>query len=126
MAIKPYTVFFNVEPTGMAPVVYKEKEIETYAAAKKNNSLAAVPTESKNLLTSKPQTCVFVTVEAESTKEALEAVGIYFNTGVNRTSTGAVKTVNEGIPQGLGGGGFVTDKGLACVSTELKEESVYP
>lgn len=126
MAIKPYTVFWEVEPLQMQPFNWAKKEVETPAATHENNGIKANPTESKLQLTNAPQTCKFVTIEAESTKEALEAVGQYLNTGVNRTSTGAVKTVNEGIPQGVGGGGGISNKGLACVTSELKEESIYP
>lgn len=123
MAIKPYTVFWEVEPLQMQPFNWAKKEVETPAATHENNGIKANPTESKLQLTNAPQTCKFVTIEAESTKEALEAVGQYLNTGVNKTSGSAALA---GTPQGVGGGGGISNKGLACVTSELKEESIYP
>lgn len=121
MAIKPYTVFFNIEPTQIAPAEWKEKEVVTNKGTEKNNSLKASPTESKTLLTNKPTTCQMVTIEAESTLEAMEAVNQFYTTGINKPGGSA-----PAVPaQGLGGGGNISDKCLAVVSTELKEEAGF-
>ena len=121
MAIEVYTVFFNVEPTQMAPANWKEKEVVTNKGTEKNNGLKATPVASKPLLTNIPAPCTMVSVEAESTLEAMEAVQQFYSTGVNKPGKAA-----PAVPaQGLGGGTMVSDKALACVTAELKEESMY-
>jgi hypothetical protein len=120
MAIKPYTVFYNIEPTQQQPAVWAIEEVETPKETKKSNTLKAIPTEAKPLLTNVPATCKMVTIEAESTLEAMEAVGTFYSVGINKPAKAAPAVA----AQGTGGGGFVKNKALAVVSTELKEESM--
>ncbi len=121
-------MFFNIEPTQNNPVNYKEKDIVTKAGEKnaglfastdqltsvltgaaKSNQLA--PTISKELqktepyLNNKPQTCTFVTLEAESSEEAAQAVRIYY---------------------GGYGSSLVVGKALGVATTNLTEVSSQP
>ncbi len=124
-----YTVFWGLETTQINPVNYKEKDIVTKAGEKnaglfastdqltsiltgaaKSNQLA--PTISKELnvsgeplLCNKPQTATFVTLEAESAEEALQAVRLYY---------------------GGYGSSLVTGKCLGGKTSEIKEVNMQP
>ncbi len=121
-------MFWGIEPTQNNPVNYKEKDIVTKAGEKNAGLFASTdqatsvltggagtnqlaPTISKELqktepmLNNKPQTATFVTLEAESAEEALQAVRIYY---------------------GGYGSSIVAAKGLGCASTNLKEVNIQP
>jgi hypothetical protein len=122
MAIKPYTVFYNVQNYGtQAEFKWAEKELVTGKGLEKNNGLKAVPGESKPLITSEPQSCTFVTIEAETELEAAEAVTTFLTRGITNPSKAAPAVVLQGT-----GGGLTNNKVLACVSTALKEELAVP
>ena len=122
MAIKPYTVFYNIEDYGtQAELKWAEKELVTGKGLEKNNGIKANPTESKPLLTNTPQFCQFVTIEAESELEAAEAVTTFITRGITNPGKAAPAVPVQGT-----GGGLTNNKVLAVVSTALKEELAVP
>lgn len=118
-AKEAYTVFYNIEPTQNNPVNYKEKDIVVKATGKEKNSglFAAQQTESvltgaagtnqlaptiskqfnksgEPLITNAPQMATFVTLEAESSEEAAEAVRVYYGAAIVASKSLGVATTN--------------------------------
>lgn len=118
MAITEWTVFYNVRDGGnQKPAIWKEKELVTGKGLEKNNSLKSVPsTTSGTLVTNEVNECYFVTVEAESGQEALEAVTTYYTRGITNPEKNAPAVPVQGM-----GGGFTNNKGLAVKTSNLEE-----
>ncbi len=129
MAQEKYTVFFNIRDGGnQAPAVWTEKEVITPKATEKNIGNAPLKLNGTEVINSgEVQQCYFVAVTAESCTEAAEAVTTFYSRGI----TNPEKLTTLPVVQGVGGGGWVTQKVLAVntnaqTATTKEEVVAYP
>ncbi len=129
MAQEKYTVFFNIRDAGnQAPAVWAEKEVITPKATEKNIGNAPSKLNGTEVINNcEVQQCYFVAITAESATEAAEAVTTFYSKGI----TNPGKSTSLPFVQGVGGGGWVTQKVIAvntnAQSATTKEEVVaYP
>ena len=129
MAQEKYTVFFNIRDGGnQQPAVWTEEEVVTPKGTKKNIGNAPSKLNSSEVLNnSEVQQCYFVTITAETAVEAAEAVATFYARGI----TNPGKSTTAPVVQGVGGGGWVTQKVIAVntnaqTSTTKEEVTAYP
>lgn len=129
MAQEKYTVFFNFRDAGnQAPLVYKEKEVVTAKGTEKHIGNAPLKLNNTEIINNgEVLECYCVALTAESCTEAAEAVATFYERGITNPG-GSAPAVTQ---QGLGGGGWVTQKFLAVntnaqTATTKEEVSPYP
>ena len=115
-----FTVFMNFEDLGSQQLAnWAEKEVVVEGKEKNAGYVSAA---FGTVITNEVQDCRCVTLEAESAAEALKAARQFFAGGVTNPGKSA-PAVTVG---GLGGGPWANSKGLACKTSSLTEEQVYP
>lgn len=77
MAQAKYTVFFEVQKSGLTPADWAEKEVIVEGKEKSKAWL-----EGTGNLTQKPVKCTAVTIVAESNAEAVKAVRKFYGQGI--------------------------------------------